>query len=144
MTRKEFLFVIWKKAIRPILFIGVIYFSIDFLYKLYIDEGEVVSTLIIGVFLLLLLYSAVHLLNIVLDYFSVQLKSILPEKVKVWFKFISKLFSFLVPILFGIAIYHLWNKYKLAAFFMGAYFVYEFYRLTKKGRKKKDVLDIAN
>ncbi|WP_243472208.1 hypothetical protein [Winogradskyella sp. MH6] len=144
MTRKEFLFVIWKKAIRPILFIGVIYFTIDFLYKLYIDEGEVVSTLIIGVFLLLLLYSAVHLLNIVLDYFSVQLKSILPEKVKVWFKFISKLFRFLPPILLGIAIYHLWNKDRLAVCFMGAYFIYELYRLTKNGREKKDVLDIAN
>ncbi len=144
MTRKEFLFVIWKKAFRPILFLGVIYFSIDFLYKLYIDGGEAISTLIIGVFFLLLLYSVVQLLNVVFDYFSVQLKSILPKKVKVWFKFISKLFRFLPPILLGIAIYYLWNKDRLAACFMSAYFVYELYRLTKNGREKKDVLDIAN
>ena len=95
-------------------------------------------------FFLLLLYSVVQLINVVFDYFSVQLKSILPKKVKVWFKFISKLFRFLPPILLGIAIYYLWNKDRLAACFMCAYFVYILYRLTKNGREKKDVLDIAN
>ena len=97
-----------------------------------------IGILIIGIFSLLLIYSAVHVFNIVLQKFSVKLESILPEKIKTWLKIIFELFGFFVPILCGMAIYHLWDKDKYTAiFWLGFLLVLKLFELTNKEREKK-------
>ncbi|KQC32660.1 hypothetical protein AAU57_04480 [Nonlabens sp. YIK11] len=109
MDRKEFLITVWKQGIKPILIIGVIFFCGKFIYNIFAESGteRFVTILIIGFGLLML---TAHLIGYFFNSLTEKLKTIFPEKVKIWLGVINRLLDYISPIILGVIIYHFWKE----------------------------------
>ncbi len=109
MDRKEFLITVWKKGIKPILIIGVIFFCSKFLYNIFAESGteRFVTILIVGLGLLML---TAHLIGHLFNTVTEKLKTLLPEQVKIWFRVIDRFLNYISPIILGAIIYHFWKE----------------------------------
>ncbi|WP_336127155.1 hypothetical protein [Mesoflavibacter sp. CH_XMU1422-2] len=116
MNRREFfikvwntLISIWKKWIRPILLIGIIFLFVKFIFKAIVENGSE-RVVVIVAFVIGLVILTAHLMKIFFNSFTKKLNSILPESIKFWLRILSKILNYISPVIFGIIIYHFWNE----------------------------------
>ena len=116
MNRREFfikvwntLISIWKKWIRPILLIGIIFLCVKLIFKAIVENGSE-RVVVIVAFVIGLVILTAHLMKILFNSFTKKLNSILPESIKFWLRIISKILNYISPVIFGIIIYHFWNE----------------------------------
>jgi uncharacterized membrane protein YhdT len=121
MNRKEFfikvwngLISIWKKWIKPILLIGIIFFCIKFILKAIVENGSE-RVVVIVAFAIGLVVLTAHFIKIFFNSVTEKLNSILPESIKLWLRIISKTLNYISPVIFGIIIYHFWNEKSITA-----------------------------
>ena len=132
MDRKEFLITVWKKGIKPILIIGVIFFCVKFLYNIITENGpeRFATILILGFGLLILTLSLVGLL---FETLTKKVKSILPHSIKLWFRIIGKFLNYISPIVLGMIIYHFWkDDRKTAAVILGVILIQRIQEIIKE------------
>ena len=116
MNRRDFfikvwntLISIWKKWIRPILLIGIIFLCIKFIFNAIVEnKSERVVVIVAFVFGLVILTA--HFTKMFFNSFTKKLNSILPESIKLWLRILSKILNYISPVIFGIIIYHFWNE----------------------------------
>ncbi|MEF3077378.1 hypothetical protein [Winogradskyella poriferorum] len=116
MNRREFfikvwntLISIWKKWIRPILLIGIIFLCVKLIFKAIVENGSE-RVVVIVAFVIGLVILTAHLMKILFNSFTKKLNSILPESIKFWLRILSKILNYISPVIFGIIIYHFWNE----------------------------------
>ena len=109
MDRKDFVIIVWKKGIKPILFLGVIFFCIKFLINLLTKNGPE-RFFTIGIIGIIIIYTVIYFLGILFKRATDYLFFKLSDSVKLWFRVISKTFDYITPILLGVLIYHFWKE----------------------------------
>ena len=109
MNRKEFLKTVWKKGIKPLLILGVIFFCARFLVHTLSDSGSRKLILILSIGLALLIL-ALHLLGSFIDFGKELLQSKLPDNIKFWLRVFRKVVNYFTPIVFGMLIYQCWKE----------------------------------
>jgi len=116
LTRKDFLFDIWKKYLRPILFIFIMFFCVKSLIDLFI-KNNFSDFLTVGsiVTILLLIYVSTYFLNLLIKSFGKKVTSKLPDSIKSLFRVINKITTFIQPFIIGALIYHFWYVDKTMA-----------------------------
>ena len=109
MNRKDFLISVWRKGIKPILLVGIIFFCVNFIFNVFNESGtERFATILILGFGLLIL--SIYLTNLFFTSLSEKINSLLPEQVKLWIRVIGKIIDYISPIILGLMIYHFWKK----------------------------------
>ncbi len=113
MNRREFLLLVWTKFLRPILFIFIIIFCINFLIDVF-KEGNFDNFINIGklIILILLIYISIYFLNIFIELIRDKIYSILPDSIKQILQIFSKIISYILPFILGALIYHFWFENK--------------------------------
>lgn len=143
MTRKEFLCTIWNKGFKPILFLAVIYFCTRFIFNIFFEKGpeRFITILILG---LGLLFIMVSLIGIVFSSMLSKVKSSLPEPVKFWIKIVGRILNHIAPIIFGIILYHFWQKdWKTASFVIGGLLIQKVLEIIIEEKSTKADLMVA-
>ena len=107
MNRREFLLLVWTKFLRPILFIFIIIFCVNFLIDVF-KEGNFDNFINIGklIILILLIYISIYFLNIFIELIRDKIYSILPDSIKQILQIFSKIISYILPFILGALIYH--------------------------------------
>ena len=109
MNRKDFLISVWRKGIKPILLVGIIFFCVNFIFNVFNESGtERFATIVILGFGLLIL--SIYLTNLFFTSLSEKINSLLPEQVKLWIRVIGKIIDYISPIILGLMIYHFWKQ----------------------------------
>lgn len=131
MDRKEFLIISWKKAIKPILLIGVILFCVQFLYAVFTERGpeRLVTVLIIE---LGVLFLTAYLIGQLFRSWIKKIYSHLPESVRPWMSIIGKILNYSSPLLFGILVYFFWKEgWVTAAIVLGIVLIQQIVELVR-------------
>lgn len=132
MDRKEFLITVWKKGVKPILLIIIIFFCGKFLYNVFSESGSerFLTILIIGFGLLMLI---AYLIGQLFKSLTKKLNSILPEMVKLWIRVIGKFLDYISPIILGMIIYHFWKEdWVIAAIVLGILLIQRIVEIFKE------------
>ena len=134
MDRKYFLKVLWDKFLKPLLLLGVFFFSIRFLIRAFSQNGteRMIATLVIAFIILSILsyFSGILFKNI---YTKIKLR--LSEGFLQKLKITGKIFNHILPIAIGTAIYYSWQENSLSA--LGFYGIFLIYQIINIVRKKK-------
>jgi hypothetical protein len=105
MDRKEFLFTIWKKGLKPIILVLAIYFCISFIYQLFAEgiSWNVMLLILSLAVLILFIELLVNLFSKIITNISARL----PQKLMNWISLSIKYFS---AIVLALVIYLAWQK----------------------------------
>jgi len=108
MNRKAFLKAVWGKGIKPLLWIGAIYFCVKFSINVYAESGaeRALVILVLGVTILLIM---AHVLGLIFKSALAKINSKLSPSTKRWLRILGKLTDYVVSILLGMLIYHFWG-----------------------------------
>ncbi|WP_348717684.1 hypothetical protein [Tenacibaculum sp. 190130A14a] len=105
MNRKEFLIIVWKKILKPLIIVGILFFCGKISYSIFSNDKikQFILLIIIGIGLLILIS---HLIEKLFNLLSENLSKAIPDTIKPSLRIIGKLFSYILPILLGMIIYH--------------------------------------
>lgn len=109
MDRKDFLKQLWKRLLKPMIILIMIYFSIRFLIAVFRDNGtERFSTIL---FLsLIVIYFSIYFLGELISKLKVKVTSRLSDKAKFRMKVIGKTIDYLAVLLLGVVLYEFWKE----------------------------------
>ena len=109
MNRKDFLITVWRKGLKPILLVGIIFFCVKYILNVFTESGtERFATILTLGFGLLIL--SIYLTNLLFTSLLEKINSILPEQIKLWIRVIGKIMDYISPIILGMIIYHFWKQ----------------------------------
>jgi hypothetical protein len=134
MDRKEFLIQLWKKGIKPLILIVLLYFSIRFIINIFKENSteRLVTILVIGFLVVSIILT---LIGILFRTIIEKIHSKLPESVKTLLRITGKIINYLIPFILGIIIYKLWEKDWVMASFYILFFFFEPIRNIIKGER---------
>lgn len=109
MDRKDFLKQLWKRLLKPMIILIMIYFSIRFLIAVFHDNGtERFSTIL---FLsLIVIYFSIYFLGELISKLKVKVTSRLSDKAQFRMKVIGRITDYLAVLLLGVVLYEFWKE----------------------------------
>lgn len=119
MDRKTFLITVWKKALKPLLLIAVIFFCLKFMYNIFMESGtERFLTILILSFAVL--WISAHSLGQIFKAARTKIYARLSASTKRWISIIGKFLNYVAPLILGMIVYHFWQEdWKAAVFVLG-------------------------
>lgn len=137
MDRKQFIWTIWRKGLRPILLIAILFFCLKFLYNVFTESGverfAIILLLGLGV-----LYAIVYLMGQALKSIFTKINLMLPEGIKFWLGIMSKIFDYAAPIIAGMLLYHFWREnWKTAATMIGVLLIQRIREIIKGAKQTR-------
>ncbi len=138
MDRQEFLLTIWKKLIKPVLLVAVLWCFISFLYTMFVEFrfAKLLVTLIVG---LGLLFTLAYFVSHIFEPFLKRIYLSLPKPVKTFLKLLTDLLNFVAPVIFGAIIYHFWYKdWKSSAVILSVFLVSRIIEQNKNKRTEQN------
>lgn len=138
MDRKAFLITVWKKGLKPLLLIAVIFFCLKFMYNVFMESGteRFLTLLILG---FAVLWITADLLGRMFKSARTKMKTRLPESTKHWIRIMGKFLNYVAPLILGMIIYHFWQEDWKAAAFVLSILLME--RIISIIREEKQVTD---
>ncbi|WP_207432570.1 hypothetical protein [Sabulibacter ruber] len=136
MSRKEFLEIIWRKCVKPLVLLTLLASSVQFFVNVFKEEGServiILFLLGIAIFFLLVLMASLAIGGIFLS-----LGKVIPPSGRFWIKMAFKFASYMIPIFTGALAYHFWvSGYKVPVILLGILIIEQFSRMIKQERTK--------
>lgn len=122
----------WSKLFKPILLLGVLIFSIQFLIRI-ITQNDIERFIAIIVLGLAIISSLTYLIGLIFKNGTNRIKSKLSEKSLDNFRIFGKVMNYLMPIALGIVIYYIWERDGISAIaFFGAFMIFQIIEIVRK------------
>ncbi|MES2618767.1 MAG: hypothetical protein V4613_12870 [Bacteroidota bacterium] len=132
MNRKDFLGILWRKAIKPVLILIAVYLIVKFILAVFLEDSSERAIVEISVFFLAI-YIGATVAGIILSSLLGLLFSILPPVFKTILRIAVELLFFLIPIAFGVMLFYTWHHDRLIAIAILAYVtISQLYSIIKK------------
>jgi len=109
MDRKDFLKQLWKRLIKPIIILTVVYFSVKFLISVFNENGTE-RLLTIVILSLTILFTLAYLLGELLSKMTEIIYAKLSDKVKFKLRIIGKISDYFAVLILGAVLYKFWTK----------------------------------
>ncbi len=132
MDRKEFLKTLWTKFFKPLIILGVLFFSVRFLIRVFTQAGteRFITVIILG---FIILVAIAQLLGLFFQKIANRIKSKLSEKSLNTFRIFGKVLNYLMPIALGMVIYYTWQRDGNSALvFFGAFLIFQIIEIVRK------------
>jgi hypothetical protein len=109
MDRREFTIQLWKRIVRPLIAVIVLFLCLRFLVPAVRENREILIIITLGV---IALAAVLYLLGIVLRKLIEKINSALPNRVKFVLRVAGKTLEFLLLPALGIVLYRAWQEDK--------------------------------
>lgn len=132
MDRKEFLKTLWIKFFKPLINLGVLFFSVRFLIRIFTQAGteRFITVIILG---FIIIATIAHLLGLFFQNIKNRIKSKMSEKSLNNFRIFGKVMNYLMPIALGMVIYYTWKRNGISALvFFGAFLIFQIIEIVRK------------
>jgi hypothetical protein len=139
MDRKEFIITVWKKGIKPLLLIGIIFLCGKFLYNVFAESGaeRSITILIIGLGLLIL---TLYFIGLFFKSLTKKLNSILPEPIKLWIRIVGNFLNEIALIIIGMILYHFGKEdWGAVTIFLGVFLIRRILEIIKEEKLAKKI-----